>query len=114
MNVRVIQAGIVLACCSLAGCTGFSGHQPIPPPLGLPQTSTSDESIDSGFQRREEAQELRAFANHHDLEAELLLRRQSPSDARLIQQRRALARQLRMAAAQIERGAEEVESRSGL
>jgi len=113
MHALVIQAEIVLALCLFAGCTGFSGPTSIPTSHRLPQTAPVGESADGGFQWREEAQELRAFADHHDVEAELLLQGQSPADARLSQQRRALARQLRVAAAQIEQGAEEVESPVG-
>jgi hypothetical protein len=113
MHALVIQAEIVLALCLVAGCTGFSGPTSIPTSHRLPQTAPVGESADGGFQWREEAQELRTFADHHDVEAELLLQGQSPADARSIQQRRALARQLRVAAAQMEQGGEEVESRGG-
>lgn len=111
MHDVMMQAGIVLALCAAAGCAEFSGRPSIPASHGLPQAALIGEPADSGFLWRDEAQELRTFADHHDMEAEMLLQRRSPSDARLIQQRRVLARQLRVAAAQMEQGMEEVESR---
>lgn len=111
MHNVMMQAGIVLALCAAAGCAEFSGRPSIPASDGLPQAASIGEPADSGLLWREEAQELRTFADRHDREAEMLLQRQSPPDARLIQQRRALARQLRVAAAQMEQGIEKVEGR---
>jgi hypothetical protein len=48
------------------------------------------------------------------VEAEVLLQRPLPSDSEMIRQRRALARQLRVAAAQIEQGLMESEVADGL
>lgn len=109
MNHPVIRTGIALALGSFAGCVGFSDHRALPTWSSQPQMRAIGESVESGLQWREEAEELRTFADRHDVEADVLLQHQSPPDTRLIQQRRALARQLRVAAAQIERAAEEVE-----
>lgn len=99
MHDVMMQAGIVLTLCAAAGCAEFSRTSSIPASHGLPQGASIGKPAGSGFLWREEAQELRTFADHHDIEAEVLLQRRSPPDARLIQQRRALARQLRVAAA---------------
>jgi len=63
---------------------------------------------ESRLQWHEDAQELRTFADRHEVEAEVLLQHPVPTDARLIQQRRALARQLRAAADQIDKRADEM------
>lgn len=110
MNQLLLRAGIALAFGSFAGCAEFSDSS-MPTLPSLPQTAVMAEPVENGFHWREEAQELRAFADRHDVEAEVLLQHRSPPDARLIQQRRALARQLRVAAAQIEQGADEVGNR---
>ncbi|MBI4003381.1 MAG: hypothetical protein HY348_16580 [Nitrospira defluvii] len=44
----------------------------------LARTAAIGGAVDSGFQWREEAQELRPFADRHDVEAEVLLQHQSP------------------------------------
>lgn len=113
MKHSLIQASIVFAWCAFAGCTGFSDHRPLPPSSSLPQPAAIGGVVDTGFLGREEAKELRTFADRHDVEADVLLQRPSPPDTELIRQRRALARQLRVAAAQIEQGADGVGSRRG-
>lgn len=110
MSHLVIRTGIALALGSFAGCAGFSDHRSLPTLFSQPQMRAIGESVENRLQWREEAEELRTFADRHDVEADVLLQHQSPPDARLIQERRALARQLRVAAAQIEEAAEEVES----
>ena len=113
MKHALIQTIVVLALYVLAGCAGFSDDRSLPTFSGLPQPATIGVVVDSGFLWREEAKELRTFADRHDVEAEVLLQRPLPTDTELIRQRRALARQLRVAAAQIEQGADEVGSRGG-
>lgn len=97
---------MALALASFAGCAGFPDHGSLPTSSSLQQPAAIAGSVDGGSDWREEARELRTFADRHDVEAEVLLRHQWPPDARLIQQRRALARQLHVAAAQVEQGAE--------
>jgi hypothetical protein len=113
MKHYLIQTTIVLAWCALAGCAGFSDHKSLPTSSSLAQQATNGGVADTGFLWREEARELRTFADRHDVEADVLLQRPLPSDTELIRQRRALARQLRVAAAQIEQGADGVGSRGG-
>lgn len=108
MNRSVVQTGIVLAL-SLTGCTGLSSNRPLPAPSLVQQSSSVEESAELASRWRQEAEELRMFADRHEIEAEVLLQNRSP-DVGLIQQRRALARQLRVAAAQLERRAEEAGS----
>ena len=109
MNQLLLRTGIALAFGSFAGCAEFSDSS-MPTLPSLPQTAVMAEPVENAFHWRAD-QELRAFADRHDVEAEVLLQHRSPPDARLIQQRRALARQLRVAAAQIEQGADEVGNR---
>lgn len=108
MNRSVVQTGIVLAL-SLTGCTELSSNRPLPAPPLVQQSSSVKESAKLASQWRQAAEELRMYADRHEIEAEVLLQYRSP-DVGLIRQRRALARQLRVAAAQIERQAEEGES----
>ena len=107
MNQLLLRTGIALAFGSFAGCAEFSDSS-MPTLPSLPQTAVMAEPVENAFHW---PQELRAFADRHDVEAEVLLQHRSPPDARLIQQRQALARQLRVAAAQIEQGADEVGNR---
>jgi hypothetical protein len=111
MNHVLIGTGIVFASGLFVGCSGISDHKPLPARSQLSHAPAQGESGEQPFQWRAEARELRAFANRHDVEAQVLLQQQSPPDARLIQQRRALARQLRVAATQIEQGAGEAGGR---
>lgn len=108
MNRSVVQTGIVFAL-SLTGCTGLFSNRLPPTSLLLRQSAPSEQSVERASHWRQEAEELRLFADRHEIEAEVLLQHRSP-DVGLIQQRRALARQLRVAAAQIERQAEEAGS----
>ncbi len=89
-------------------------HQSLPTSSSLEQRETNGGVAQAGFAWREEARELRTFADRHDVEAEVLLQRPLPSDSEMIRQRRALARQLRVAAAQIEQGLMESEVADGL
>lgn len=113
MKHSLIQASIVFAGCAFAGCTGFSDPRPLSTSSSRPQQAAIGGVVDTGFLGREEAKELRTFADRHDVEAEVLLQHPSLPDTELIRQRRALARQLRVAAAQIEQGADGVGSRGG-
>ena len=113
MKHYLIQTTVVLALCALAGCAGFSDHRSLPTSFTPAQPATHGGVADTGFLWREEARELRTFADRHDVEAEVLLQRPLPSDAEMVRQRRALARQLRVAAAQMEQGADGVGSRGG-
>ncbi len=113
MKHYLMQTTVVLALCALAGCAGSSDHQSLPTSSSLAQLVTERKIADTGFLWREEARELRTFADRHDVEAEVLLQRPLPSDTEMIRQRRALAHQLRVAAAQIEQGADGVGSRGG-
>lgn len=109
MNRSVVVTGIILAL-SLTGCTGFfSDRLSSTSPL-LRQSAAGEQAVERDSQWRQEAEELRLFADRHEIEAEILLQHRSP-DVGLIQQRRALARQLRVAAAQIERQADEADNR---
>lgn len=110
INRYVMQMGIALALSSLAGCTGFFHKTTLPASSIIQPTASADESIDAASHWRQKARELRSFADRHDIEAEVLLRDRSPEDAGLIQQRLALARQLRLAAGQVEQRAEEPRS----
>lgn len=109
MNRFVVQAGIVLAL-SLTGCTGLSSSKPLSAAPPVQPFSSADELAELASQWRQKAEELRMYADRHEIEAEILMQHRAP-DVGLIRQRRALARQLRVAAAQIERQAEEGESR---
>ncbi|WHZ25079.1 MAG: hypothetical protein OJF47_004191 [Nitrospira sp.] len=108
MNRSVVHTGIVLAL-SLTGCTGLSHNRSLSESALMQQSSSVEESAERASQWRQEAEELRMYADRHEIEAEILLQHRSP-DVGLIRQRRALARQLRVAAAQIERQADEGES----
>ena len=114
MKQYLIQTTVALALCALAGCAGFLDHQSLPTSSRLEQRETNGGGAQAGFAWREEARELRTFADRHDVEAEVLLQRPLPSDSEMIRQRRALARQLRVAAAQIEQGLMESEVADGL
>lgn len=109
MNPLPVRTTVVLALGVLAGCTALPAQDSVPTWSNLPATAAVSASSESRHQWREEAQELRAFADRHDVEAEVLLQHPSPADARLIRQRRALARQLRVAAVQIEQRAEQMQ-----
>ncbi|MCS6291418.1 MAG: hypothetical protein H8K10_20940 [Nitrospira sp.] len=109
MNHLLILTGIVFALSSFVGCSGVSGHRSMPARSGIPQMPGQSVPGAQTFQWRAEARELQTFADRHDVEAEVLLQNKSSPDIRMIQQRRALARQLRVAAAQLEQGAEQVE-----
>lgn len=108
MNALLSQACVILALSALVGCVGMSAQES----RALSEASATGAargSSESRLQWHEEAQELRTFADRHEVEAEMLLQHPVPADARLIQQRRALARQLRVAAEQIEQRAEEMQ-----
>lgn len=110
MNVLVLSQGcIILALVALAGCAGTPGSKPSLALSNLSATEIVRASPETRVQWHEEAQELRTFADRHEVEAEVLLRHPLPIDAQLIRQRRALARQLRAAAEQIEERADEMQ-----
>jgi hypothetical protein len=108
MHARWSQACVILAWSAFAGCAVMSAQEPYPALTDVPGRGTVRAPIDNRLQWHEDAQELRTFANRHEVEAEMLLQHPVPTDARLIQQRRALARQLRVAADQIEQRAAEM------
>lgn len=108
MNALLSQACVILVLSALAGCAATSAREPSPVVTDLPVLGTAQGPSESRLHWHEEAQELRTFADHHEVEAEMLLQHSLPTDARLIQQRRALARQLRVAADQIEQRADEM------
>lgn len=108
MNALLSQACVILVLSALAGCAATSAREPSPAVTDLPVLGTAQGPSESRLHWHEEAQELRTFADHHEVEAEMLLQHSLPTDARLIQQRRALARQLRVAADQIEQRADEM------
>lgn len=108
MNDLLSHAGIILVVSALAGCAATSAREPSPAVTDLPVLGTSQGPSVSRLQWHEDVQELRTFADRHEVEAEMLLQHALPTDARLIQQRRALARQLRVAADQIEQRADEM------
>jgi hypothetical protein len=114
MKQYLIQTTVVLALCALAGCAGFLDHQSLPTSSSVEQRETNGGVAQAGFTWREEARELRTFADRHDVEAEVLLQRPLPLDSEMLRQRRALARQLRVAAAQIEQGLMESEAAEGV
>lgn len=109
MNALLSQASVILALGTLVGCSAMSARESSPVLSDVSATGTKRGASESRLQWHEEAQELRAFADRHEVEAEMLLQHPLPTDARLIQQRRALARQLRVAAEQIEQRAEEMQ-----
>ena len=109
MNHLPFRTGIVFALSSFVGCSGILGHRSMPAQVGMSQMTIQAIAAAETFQWRAEARELRTFADRHDVEAELLLQNQSSPDIGLIQQRRGLARQLRVAASQIEQGADQME-----
>ena len=108
MNAQLSQACVILALSTLVGCAGMSDTKSLSVQSGVLAPGTAQGASESRLQWHVEAQELRAFADHQEVEAEMLLQHPWPADARLIQQRRALARQLRVAAEQIEQRAEEM------
>ena len=110
MNRLMILPAVAFALESFAGCSGLAEPWSAPISFRLSQPAAIREPVESRLKWREEAEELRTFADRHDVEADVLIQHQSRPDARLIQQRRALARQLRVAAAQMEQAAEEVNS----
>lgn len=107
MNARLSQACVILALGTLFGCSAMTGRESSPILSQVSATGTTHKASESRLQWHEDAQELRTFADRHEVEAQMLLQHPVPTDARLIQQRRALARQLRVAAEQIEQRAEE-------
>ena len=108
MNALLSHAGVIFVVSALAGCAATSVREPSPAVLDPSVLGTAQGPSESRLHWHEEAQELRTFADHHEVEAEMLLQHSLPTDARLIQQRRALARQLRVAADQIEQRADEM------
>lgn len=105
MNALLSHACAILVVSGLAGCAAMSAREPSPAVSDVSGAGTARGPSESRLQWREDAQELRTFAAHHEVEAEMLLQHPVPTDARLIRQRRALARQLRVAADQIEQRA---------
>ena len=108
MNDLPSHACVMLLVSALAGCAGTSAREPSPAVTDLSVRGTAQGPSESRLQWHEDAQELRTFADRHEVEAEMLLQHALPTDTRLIQQRRALARQLRVAADQIDQRADEM------
>ncbi|MCW5800725.1 MAG: exported protein of unknown function [Nitrospira sp.] len=108
MNALLSQACILLAVSALAGCAVMSAREPSAALSDVSAPEAARGPSESRLQWHEDAQELRTFADRHEVEAEMLLQHSLPTDARLIQQRRALAQQLRVAADQIEQRAQEM------
>lgn len=109
MNALLSQACVILALGTLVGCSAMLVKESPPILSPVSATGTTYGASEGRFQWHQDAQELRTFADRHEVEAEMLLQHPVPTDARLIQQRRALARQLRVAAEQIEQRAEEMQ-----
>ncbi|MCS6297954.1 MAG: hypothetical protein H8K09_17095 [Nitrospira sp.] len=109
MNALLSQACVILALGTLVGCSAMSVKESPSILSPVSATGTTYGASEGRFQWHQDAQELRTFADRHEVEAEMLLQHPVPTDARLIQQRRALARQLRVAAEQIEQRAEEMQ-----
>lgn len=109
MNALLSQACVILALGTLVGCSAMSVKESPPILSPVSATGTTHGASEGRLQWHEDAQELRTFADRHEVEAEMLLQHPVPTDARLIQQRRALARQLRVAAEQIEQRAQEMQ-----
>lgn len=109
MNALLSQACVILALGTLVGCSAMSVKESPPILSPVSATGTTYGASEGRFQWHQDAQELRTFADRHEVEAEMLLQHPVPTDARLIQQRRALARQLRVAAEQIEQRAQEMQ-----
>ena len=105
MNNYLVPIGIVCALSGSAGCLGTTHGAGMPESSTVQQASLSDGRRDAASLWRQEATELRRFADRHEVEAEILLRRDLPQDIRLGQQRRAIAQDLRVAAAQAEQQA---------
>lgn len=105
MNNYLVPIGIVCALSGSAGCLGATHGAGMPESSTVQQASLSDGRRDAASLWRQEATELRRFADRHEVEAEILLRRDLPQDIRLGQQRRAIAQDLRVAAAQAEQQA---------
>lgn len=108
MNALLSPACVILALNALTGCAALSAREPSSALSDVAATDTARRPSESRSQWHEDAQELRTYADHHEVEAEMLLQHPLPTDARLIQQRRTLARQLRVAAEQMEQRAEEM------
>ncbi|MGC3973550.1 MAG: hypothetical protein QM771_04105 [Nitrospira sp.] len=108
MKALVSQTCVILAWSALAGCAVMSAREPSPALSDVSVAQTTRGPSESRLQWHEDAQELRTFADRHEVEAEVLLQHPVSTDARLIQQRRALARQLRAAADQIDQRADEM------
>lgn len=108
MHVLLARACVLFALGALVGCTAMPTQDSSHVASGVSATGTTREASQSRLEWHLEAQELRTFADRHEVEAEMLLQHPLPTDTRLIQQRRALARQLRVAAEQIEQRAEEM------
>lgn len=108
MHALLARACVFFAFNALIGCTAMSAQEPSHVASDVSAAGNMREASKSRLQWHLEAQELRTFADRHEVEAEMLLQHPLPTDAQLIQQRRALARQLRVAAEQIEQRAEEM------
>lgn len=108
MKTLLSHACVILAWSTLAGCVATSVREPFPALSDASVTGMTRGPSENRLQWQEDAQELRTFADRHEVEAEVLLQHPVPTDVRLIQQRRALARQLRAAADQIDKRADEM------
>lgn len=109
MNRYLAPVGIVCLLSGSVGCTGNTHATDMRELFSVRQIPLPDERSDAAGLWRQEAQELRGFADRHDVEAEVLLQRDEFHDIGLVRQRRDLARELRVAAAQVEQRATEAE-----